>query len=116
MRSIGGFGFERWTRQMGTHHNTWHIPHIAQKCSPPHDMSCPSKGITLCQSLIRTQEEFLCNTNTRALHSKVILTHAISWPKSYNANSTLLTMIDYTSAHLWERMAYNASQITSGVL
>ena len=24
---------------------------------------------------------------------KVILTHATSWPKSYNANSTLLTMI-----------------------
>ena len=41
------------------------------------DMSCPSKGITLCQSLIGTQGEFLCNTNTRALHSKVILTHAI---------------------------------------
>ena len=54
--------------------------HIAQKGSSPHDMSCPSKGITLCQSLIGTQGEFLCNTNTRALHSKVISTHAISWP------------------------------------
>ena len=49
MRSIGGFGLERWNRQMGTQHNTWHIPHIAQKGSSPHDMSCPSKGITLCQ-------------------------------------------------------------------
>ena len=78
MRSIGGFGLERWTRQMGTQHNIWHIPHIAQKGSSPHDMSSPSKGITLCQSLIGTQEEFLCNTNTRALHSKVILPHAIS--------------------------------------
>ena len=84
---------------MGTQHNTWHIPHIAQKGGSDHDMSCPSKGITLCQSLIGTQGEFLCNTNTCALHSKVILTHAMSWPKSYNANSTLLTMIPYTSAH-----------------
>ena len=50
MRSIGGFGLERWTRQMGTQHNTWHIPHIAQKGSSPHDMSCPSKGITLCHT------------------------------------------------------------------
>ena len=55
MRSIGGFGLERWTRQMGTQHNTWHISHIAQKGGSPHDMSCPSKGITLCQSLIGTQ-------------------------------------------------------------
>ena len=77
--------------------------------SSPHDMSCPSKGITLCQSLKGTLGEFLCNTNTRALHSKVILTHAISWPKSYNANSTLLTMIYYASAHVWGRKAYNAS-------
>ena len=104
MRSIGGFGLERWTRQMGTQHNTWHIPHIAQKGSSPHDMSCPSKGITLCQSFIGTQGEFLCNTNTRALHS-----NAISWSKSYNANSTLLTMIHYTSAHVWRRKAYEAS-------
>ena len=109
MRYIGGFGLERWTRQMGTQHNTWHIPHIGQNSSSPHNMPCPSKGITLCQSLIGTQEESLCNTNTRALHSKVILTHAISWPKSYNANSTLLTMIHYTSAHVWKRKAYNAS-------
>ena len=86
---------------MGTQHNTWHIPHIAQKCSSHHDMSCPSKGITLCQLLIGTQGEFLCNTNTCALHSKAILTHAMSWPKSYNSNSTLLTMIHYTSAHVW---------------
>ena len=105
MRSIGGLGLERWTRQMGTQHNTRHILHIAQKGSSPHDMSCPSKGITLCESLIGTQEEFLYNTNTCALHSGVILTHAISWPKSYNANSTLLTMIHYTSAHLWRRKA-----------
>ena len=109
MRSIGGFGLEQWTRQMGTQHNTWHIPHIAQKGGSHHDMSCPSKGITLCQTLIGTQGEFLCNTNTCALHSKVILTHAMSWPKSYNANSTLLTMIHYTSAHVWKRKAYNAS-------
>ena len=102
MRSIGGFGLERWTRQMGTQHNTWHIPHIAQKGSSP------SKGITLCQSLIGTQGEFLCNTNTRALHLKAILTHAISWPKSYNANSTLLTMIHYASAYVWRRKAYKA--------
>ena len=46
MRSIGGFGLERWTRQMGTQHNTRHILHIAQKGSSPHDMSCLSKGIT----------------------------------------------------------------------
>ena len=109
MRSISGFGLERWTRQMGTQHNTRHILHIAQIGSSPHDMSCLSKGITLCQSLIETRGEFLCNTNTCALHSKVILTHAISWPKSYNANSTLLTMIHYTSAHVWRRKAYNAS-------
>ena len=105
MRSIGGLGLERWTRQMGTQHNTRHILHIAQKGSSPPNISCPSKGITLCQSLIGTQEEFLCNTNTCALHSRVILTHAISWPKSYNANSTLLTMIHYTSAHVWRRKA-----------
>ena len=109
MRSIGGFGLERWTRQMGTLHNTRHILHIAKKGSCPHDMSCPSKGITLYQSLKGTQGEFLCNTNTRALHSKVILTHAIPWPKSYNANSTLLTMIHYASARVWKRKAYNAS-------
>ena len=109
MRSIGGFGLERRTRQMGTQHNTWHMPHIARKVTSPHEMSCPSKGITLCQSLIGTQREFLCNTNTRGLHSKVILTHAISWPKSYNANSTLLTMIHYTGAHVWRRKAYKAS-------
>ena len=109
MRSIGGFDLEQWTRQMGTQYNTWHIPHIAQKGSSHHDMSCPSKGITLCQSLIGTQGEFLCHTNTCALHSKVILTHAMSWPKSYNANSTQLTMIHYTSAHVWKRKAYNAS-------
>ena len=95
MRSIGGCIALSQTRQMGTQYNTWHIPHTALKGSSPHDMSCPSKGITLCQSLIGTQGKFLCNTNTRALHSKVILTHAISWPKSYNANSTLLTMIHY---------------------
>ena len=94
---------------MGTQHNTRHILHIAQKGSSPHGMSCPTKGITLCQSLIGTQEEFLCNTNTRALHSKVIWTHAISWPKSYNANCALLTMIHYTSAHVWRRKAYKAS-------
>ena len=62
MRSIGGFDLEQWTRQMGTQHNTWHIPHIAQKGSSHHDMSCPSKGITLCQSLRGTQGEFLCHT------------------------------------------------------
>ena len=109
MWSIGGFGLERWTRQMGTQHDTRHILHIAQKGSSPDDMSCPSKGITLCQSLIGTQGEFLCNTNTRALHSKSILRHAMSWPKSYNVNSTLLTMIHYASAHVWKRKAYNAS-------
>ena len=109
LRSIGGLVLERWTRQMGTQHNTRHILHIAQIGSSHHDMSCPSKGITLCESLIGTQGEFLCNTNTCALHSKVILTHAISWPKSYNANSTLLTMIHYTSAHVWRRKAYDAS-------
>ena len=64
MRSIGGCIALSQTRQMGTQYNTWHIPHTAQKGSSPHDMSCPSKGITLCQSLIGTQEEFLCNTNT----------------------------------------------------
>ena len=116
MRSIGGFGLERWTRQMGTQHNTRHILHIAQKGSSPHDMSCPSKGTTLCQSLIGTQREFLCNTNTCALDSKGILTHAISWPRSANANYTLLTMIHYTSAHVWRCKARNASSITSGVL
>ena len=99
MRSIGWCTALSQTCQMGTQYNTWHIPHIAQKGSSPRDMSCPSKGITLCQSLIGTQESFLCNTNTRALHSKVILPHAISWPKIYNANSTLLTMIHYASAH-----------------
>ena len=109
MRSIGGSIALSQTRQMGTQYNTWHIPHIAQKGGSPHDMSCPSKGITLCQSLIGTQGEFLCNTNTCALHSKVILTHAISWPMSCNANSTLLTMIHYTSAHVWRRKTYNAS-------
>ena len=109
MRSIGGFVLERWTRQMDTQHNTRHILHIAQKGTSHHDMSCPSKGITLCPSLIGTQGEFLCNTNTCALHSKVILTHAISWPMSCNANSTLLTMNHYTSAHVWRRKAYIAS-------
>ena len=116
MRSIGGCIALSQTHQMGTQYNTWHIPHTAQKGSSPHDMSCPSKGIMLCQSLIGTQGKFLCNTNTRALHSKVILTHAISWPKSYNASSTLLTMMHYASAHVWRRKAYKASQITSGVL
>ena len=109
MRSIGGCIVLSQTRQTGTQSDTWHIPHIAQKDSSPHDMSCPSKGITLCQSLIGTQESFLCNTNTRALHCKLILPHAISWPKSYNANSTLLTMINYASAHVWIRKAYKAS-------
>ena len=109
MRSIGGCIALSQTRQMGTQYNTWHIPHIAQKGSSPNDMSCPSKGITLCQSLIGTQGEFLCNTNTRPLHWKVILTHAISRPKSYNAKSTLLTMILYASAHVWRRKAYKAS-------
>ena len=108
MRSICGFGLERWTRQMGTQQNTRHILHIAQKGGSPHDMSCPSKDITLGQSLIGTQGKFRCNTNTCALHSKVILTHAISWPKSYNPNSTLLTMIHYASAHVCGRKAYKA--------
>ena len=94
---------------MGTQHNTGHILHLAQKGSSPHDMSCPSEGITLCQSLIGTQGEFLCNTNTCALHSKVILTHAIYWPMICNANSTLLTMIHYTGAHVWKRKAHIAS-------
>ena len=116
MRSIGGCIALSQTRQMGTQYNTWHIPHSAQKGSSPDDMSCPSKGITLCQSLIGTQGKFLCNTNTRALHSKVILTQAISWAKSYNANSTLSTMIRYASAHVWRRKAYKAFPITSGVL
>ena len=109
MRSIGRAIALSQPRQMGTQYNTWHIPHIAPKGSSPHDMSCPSKGITMCQSLIGTQRGFLCDTNTCALHSKVILTHAMSWPKSYNANSTLLTMIHYTSAHVWRRKAYDAS-------
>ena len=109
MRSIGGFGLDRWPRQRGPQHNTRHILHTAQKGSSPHDMSCPSKGITLCQSLIGTQVKCLCDTNTRALHPKVISTHAISWAKSYNANSTLLTMIHYASAHVWRRKAYKAS-------
>ena len=52
MRSIDGCIALSQTRQMGTQYNTWYIPHIAQKGSSPHDMSCPSKGITLCQSLI----------------------------------------------------------------
>ena len=108
MRSIGECIALSQTRQMGTQYNTWHIPLIAQKGSSPHDMSCPSKGITLCQSLIGTQGEFLCNTNTRALHPKVILAHAISWPKRCNANSTLLIMIHYASAHVWGRKAYKA--------
>ena len=95
----------KWARN--TTHGTYHI--LPKKGSSPHDMSCPSKGITLCQSLIRTQGKFLCNTNTRALHSKVILTHAISWPKCPNANSTLLTMIHYASAHVRRRKAYKAS-------
>ena len=73
MRSIGGCIALSQTRQMGTRYNTWHRPHTAQKGSPPHDMSCTSKGLTLCQSLIGTQEKFLCNTNTRALHSKSYL-------------------------------------------
>ena len=92
-------------------HAIQHMAHTTYcpKGSSPHDTSCPSKGITLCQSLIGTQGEFLCNTNTRALHSSFILTHAMSWPKSYNANSTLLTMIHYTSAHVWKRKTYNAS-------
>ena len=45
MRSIGGCIALSQTRRMGTQHNTWHIPHIAQKGSSPHDMSCPSKGM-----------------------------------------------------------------------
>ena len=90
-----------------TTHGTYHI--LPKKVAPPTVMSCPSKGITLCQSLKETQKKFLCNINTRALHSKVILRHAISWPKSYNANSTLLTMIHYASAHVWRRKAYKAS-------
>ena len=98
-------GPAKWARN--TTHGTYHK--FAQKGSSHHEMSCPSKGITLCQSLIGTQGEFLCNTNTCALHSKVILTHAMSWPKSYNANSTLLTMIHYTSAHVWKRKAFKAS-------
>ena len=109
MRSIGGCIALSQTRQIGTQYNTWHIPHIAQKGSSPDDMSCPPKGITLCQSLIGTQGQFLCNTNTHALHSKVILTHAISWQKSYDANSTLLKMMDYASAHVWRHKAYKAS-------
>ena len=95
----------KWARN--TTHGTYHI--LPKKGSSPQAMSCPSKGITLCQSLIGTQGKFLCNTNTRALHSKVILTHTISSPKSYNANSTLLTMIHYASAHVWRRKAYKAS-------
>ena len=101
----------KWARN--TTHGTYHI---LPKGLSPHDMSCPSKGITLRRLLIGTQGKFLCNTNPRALHSKVILKHAISWTKSYNANSTLLTMIHYASAHVWRRKAYKASQITSGVL
>ena len=44
MRSIGVFGLERWTRHMGTQHNTWHIPHIAQKGSPPPRYVMPLQG------------------------------------------------------------------------
>ena len=95
----------KWARN--TTHGTYHI--LPKKVAPPTICHAPSKGITLCQSLIGTQGKFLCNTNTRALYSKVILTHAISWPKSYNANSTLLTMIHYASAHVWRRKAYKAS-------
>ena len=101
----------KWARN--TTHGTYHI--LPNKVAPPTDMSCPSKGITLCESLKGTQEKFQRNTNTRALHSKVILTHAISWRKSENANSTLFTMIHYASAHVWRRKAYKASQITSRV-
>ena len=109
MRSIGGCITLSQTRQMGTQYNTLDIPHTTQKGSSLHDMSCPSKGITLCQSLIGTQEKLLCNTNTRVLHSKVILTRAISWLKSWNANCTLLTIIHYADAHVWRRKAYKAS-------
>ena len=103
--SVWSNGPAKWARN--TIHGTYHI--LPQKVAPTTICHAPSKGITLCQSLIGTQGEFLCNTNTCALHSKVILTHAMSWPKSYNANSTLLTMIHYTSAHVWKRMAYKAS-------
>ena len=44
MRFIGGFGLERWTRQMGTQHNTRHILHIAQKGSSPQRYVMPLQG------------------------------------------------------------------------
>ena len=44
MRSLGWFGLEQWIRQMGTQHNTWHIPHIAQKGSPPQRYVMPLQG------------------------------------------------------------------------
>ena len=44
MRSIGGLGLERWTRQMGTQHNTRHILHIAQKRKLPPRYVMPLQG------------------------------------------------------------------------
>ena len=43
----------KWARN--TTHGTYHI--LPKRGSSPHDMSCPSKGITLCQSLIGTQRK-----------------------------------------------------------
>ena len=70
MRSIGRAIALSQTRQMGTQYNTWHIPHIAQKGSSPHDMSCPSKDITLCQSLIEELKESSYATPTLARYTR----------------------------------------------
>ena len=72
MRSIGECIALSQTRQMGMQYHTWHIPLIAQKGSSPHEMSCPSKGITLCQSLMGTQGEFLCNIVVNTSHVSLL--------------------------------------------
>ena len=47
MRSIGGCIALSQTRQMGTQYNTWHIPHTAQKGSPPPRYVMPLQGHNL---------------------------------------------------------------------
>ena len=71
-------------------------------------MPCPSMDITSRYKYVGTQEKFLCNTNTHAVHSKVALKYSVAWSKSYISLSTLLIIIPCYTRHVYTSKSFDA--------
>ena len=81
-----------------------HIPCISDilsKSGSHHAMPCPSMCITSRQKYVGTQEKFLCNSNTHAVHSKVAFKYSVARSKSYISLSTLLPIIPCYTGHVY---------------